>query len=173
LSDSKELDAQAGLESGIGALLAALSGINNISGPGMLDFESCISLEKLVVDNDICGMAFRLIAGIEPREDFPAIGIMRELLSERHLLISEHTQRHLRKELFFPGPVIDRANRSRWEKDGASTLIQRARREVEKLLEEYRPTELDKEVRKEIIKLMNEEARRHGQENLPDLSPMD
>ena len=173
LSDSKDLDAQAGLESGIGAVLAALSGINNISGPGMLDFESCLSLEKLVVDNEICGMALRLIKGIEPREDFPAIGIMRELLSEKHLLISEHTQRNLREEHFFPGPVIDRANRSRWEQQGAPTLKHRANIEVEKLLEDYRPTELPKEIRKELVKLMNEEARRYGQDNLPNLPPTD
>ena len=57
LSDAKALDAQAGLETGIGAVLAALSGINSVSGPGMLDFESCQSLEKLVVDDEICGMA--------------------------------------------------------------------------------------------------------------------
>ena len=43
LSDAKRLDAQAGLESSMGATLAALSGINNVSGPGMLDFESCHS----------------------------------------------------------------------------------------------------------------------------------
>ncbi|MCK4371773.1 MAG: trimethylamine methyltransferase family protein, partial [candidate division Zixibacteria bacterium] len=47
LSDAKLLDAQAGFETSMGATLAALSGINNISGPGMLDFESCFSLEKL------------------------------------------------------------------------------------------------------------------------------
>ncbi len=102
MSDSKELDAQAGAESGIGAVLAALSGINNISGPGMLDFESCLSLEKLVLDNEICGMALRMIDGIEPREDFPALGIFQELLKEKHLLIAEHTRRYLKKEHFFP-----------------------------------------------------------------------
>lgn len=169
LSDSKELDAQAGLESGIGAVLAALSGINNISGPGMLDFESCLSLEKLVVDNEICGMAFRLIDGIEPREDFPALGIFQELLQEKHLLISEHTRSHLEKEHYFPGPVIDRANRSRWEQQGALTLRQRAHREVEKLLKSYEPINLSKDIRNELIKLMSEEARRHGQDNLPYL----
>jgi len=169
LSDSKQLDTQAGLESGIGAALAALSGINNISGPGMLDFESCLSLEKLVVDNEICGMVFRLIAGIEPREDFPALGIFQELLEERHLLISEHTRRYLDKEHFFPGPVIDRARRSRWEQDGALTLEQRAHREVEKLLESYEPSDLPEHVKKELVKLMSEEACRHGQDNLPHL----
>jgi trimethylamine--corrinoid protein Co-methyltransferase len=169
LSDSKQLDAQAGLESGIGAALAALSGINNISGPGMLDFESCLSLEKLVVDNEICGMALRLIAGIEPREDFPALGIFQELLKERHLLICEHTRRYLEKEHFFPGPVIDRAHRSRWEQEGALTLEQRAHHEVERLLENYEPSDLPEDIKKDLVKLMGEEARRHGQDNLPHL----
>ena len=44
LSDSKSMDFQAGLETSMGAVLAGISGINNISGPGMLDFENCISL---------------------------------------------------------------------------------------------------------------------------------
>ncbi len=48
----------------MGATLAALSGINNVSGPGMLDFESCQSLEKLVCDNEACGMALRLVRGV-------------------------------------------------------------------------------------------------------------
>jgi len=171
LSDAKELDAQAGLESGIGAVLAALSGINNVSGPGMLDFESCLSLEKLVLDNEICGMAHRLIAGIEPKEDFPAMGIFRELLKEKHLLISEHTRRYLRTEHFSPGPVIDRARRSRWEEKGALTLGQRAHQEVEKLLENYQPPALPEDIKKELTKLMTEEARRHGQDSLPNQAP--
>jgi trimethylamine--corrinoid protein Co-methyltransferase len=169
LSDSKELDAQAGLESGIGAVLAALSGINNISGPGMLDFESCLSLEKLVVDNEICGMTFRLLAGIEPREDFPALGILQELLAEKHLLISEHTRRYLKEEHFFPGPVIDRAHRARWEQQGAPALGRRAHHEVERLLNDYEPSELPEDIKKELVKLMTREAQRYGQDALPHL----
>ncbi|UCC31371.1 MAG: trimethylamine methyltransferase family protein, partial [Phycisphaerales bacterium] len=118
LSDAKQLDAQAGLESSMGATLAALAGINNVSGPGMLDFESCLSLEKLVLDNEICGMALRLVKGMEPKEDFPALPRFEELLKEQHLLISKHTRRYLREENYLPGPTIDRANRSRWEQEG-------------------------------------------------------
>ena len=103
LSDAKLLDAQAGLESGMGAVLAALSGINSISGPGMLDFESCQSLEKLVLDDAICGMALRLARGIEPRDDFPALPHFEELLREGHLLIADHTRRHLRARDLLPG----------------------------------------------------------------------
>jgi trimethylamine--corrinoid protein Co-methyltransferase len=167
LSDAKLLDAQAGLETGIGATLATLAGINNVSGPGMLDFESCQSLEKLVLDNEICGMCSRLIEGIAPKEDFPALPIFQELLQEQHLLISKHTRKHLKDEHFIPKTVIDRANRARWKEEGALTLGERAHREVEKLIESYQPTTLSNDIKKELIKLMEKEARRYGQEKLP------
>ena len=167
MSDAKQLDAQAGLESGMGAVLGALSGINSISGPGMIDFESCQSLEKLVLDNEMCGMISRLLEGIEPKEDFPALGLFQELLQERHLLISDHTRRYLREEISFPGPVIDRANRARWAKDGSLSLEERAHRQVEKLLQDYQPSTLPEEVKKELTDLMDREASRYGQERLP------
>lgn len=167
LSDSKQLDAQGGLESGIGATLAALSGINNISGPGMIDFESCQSLEKLVLDNEICGMALRLIKGIEPKEDFPSIPHFEELLKDDHLLISKHTRRYLREEHYFTGPVIDRMNRSRWESQGKVNLIERANNEVEKLIKNYKSSRLPDSIKKEMTKLMDEEAKRYGMSKLP------
>lgn len=169
LSDAKLLDAQAGLETGIGAALAVLSGINSVSGPGMLDFESCQSLEKLVLDNDICGMALRLSRGIEPREDFPALGLFEEMLKEKHLLIAAHTRRWLRAEHFFPSPVIDRANRGRWQKEGGLTLLERARREKERLVASWQPSRLGDGIKAELARLMTAEARRCGVERLPAL----
>jgi trimethylamine--corrinoid protein Co-methyltransferase len=167
MSDAKLLDSQAGLETGAGALLAALSGINSVSGPGMLDFESCQSLEKLVLDNEICAMSYRLLAGIEPREDFPALPIFQELLAEKHLLISDHTRRYLRQEILFPGPVIDRATRARWIKDGRVTLRERAAREVARLIGQYQPSRLADDKKSELARLMEGEARRHGMPGLP------
>jgi len=168
LSDAKQLDAQAGLETSMGATLAALSGINNVSGPGMLDFESCFSLEKLVLDNEICGMTFRMLQSIEPKEDFPSLPRFEELLQEQHLLISDHTRRYLKEEVYFPGPVIDRANRSRWQEEGNLTLRERAHREVQRIVAEYESVRLTEEVKKEITKLMQAEARRCGMERLPE-----
>jgi trimethylamine--corrinoid protein Co-methyltransferase len=167
LSDAKQLDAQAGLETGIGAVLAALSGINNISGPGMLDFESCQSLEKLVVDNEICGMTARLLRGIEPREDFPSLPLFQELLRDKHLLIAKHTRRHLREEIAFPGPVIDRANQARWLDDGGLTLRERAVREVSRLTASYTPSRVSDQVRRDLVSVMERAARRHGMQTLP------
>ena len=167
LSDAKLLDAQAGLETSMGATLAALAGVNSVSGPGMLDFESCLSLEKLVLDNEICGMAHRLVQGIEPREDFPALPRFAELLREKHLLISDHTRRFLKQEIHFPGGTIDRANRSRWQSEGSSTLGDRAHAEVDKLLARYRPSSLPDDTKAELTRLMRGEARRWGMDALP------
>jgi trimethylamine--corrinoid protein Co-methyltransferase len=169
LSDAKLLDAQAGLESSMGATLAALAGINNISGPGMLDFESCFSLEKLVLDNEICGMTFRMLKGIEPKEDFPSLPRFEELLREDHLLISDHTRRYLKEEVYFPGPLIDRANRSRWQEEGSRTLSERAHEEVERIVDECEPVKLSDDAKAELVKLMETEARKYGMDKLPEI----
>jgi trimethylamine--corrinoid protein Co-methyltransferase len=167
LSDAKQLDAQAGMESSMGATLAALAGINNISGPGMLDFESCFSLEKLVLDNEICGMALKMIEGIEPKEDFPARPIFEELLKEQHLLIADHTRKYLNGEIYFPSSVIDRANRSRWKEEGSLSLGERAHSSVEKSISEYKSVSLHKDTVNDITELMAAEAVRYGLKTLP------
>jgi trimethylamine---corrinoid protein Co-methyltransferase len=168
LSDAKLLDAQAGLETGVGAALAALAGINNISGPGMLDFESCLSLEKLVLDNEICGQVLRLLRGISPHDDFPARPIFEELLKEQNLLIARHTRRWLREEHHFTGAVIDRANRARWLAEGGTTLGQRAHAEVRRLIGQYAPSRLAEDKQRALTERMAMEARRYGMERLPE-----
>jgi len=167
LSDSKFPDAQAGLEATMGAVLATLSGINNIAGPGVLDYVNTFSIEKLVLDNELCGMMLRMAKGIAPNDDFPSIPIFQELLKDKHLLISKHTRRNLRSEHYFPGPVIDRAGRQRWQEEGALSLMERARKQVEELSGSYEPNCLSAHAREELTRLMEHQARSFGMESLP------
>lgn len=167
MSDAKQLDAQAGLETAMGATLGALAGTNNISGPGILDFINTQSLEKLVVDNEICGMTFRMLRGIEPREDFPALPLFQEFLRDKHLIIADHTRRHMREEICFPGPVIDRANRARFQNEGGVTLRERASNEVERLVADAEPSRLDDEVKAQLIERMESAAKDSGMDALP------
>jgi trimethylamine--corrinoid protein Co-methyltransferase len=167
LSDAKRLDAQAGLETGMGAVLAGLSGINSVSGPGMLDFESCQSLEKLVLDDEICAMVARLRRGIEPRDDFPARPLFEELLRDGHLLIADHTRRHMKEQIHLPGPVIERASLGRWREEGETSLGTRATREVDRLLGEWTPSGLPEETKKALRERMAAAASGAGLEVLP------
>jgi trimethylamine--corrinoid protein Co-methyltransferase len=168
LSDSKALDAQAGLETGIGALMANLTGIDNVSGPGMLDFESAQSLEKLVVDHEICLMTDRVRAGIEPREDFPSKALFEELLAEKHLMIADHTRRHLRSELTFPGPVIDRTSRQRWLEEGSKTQAENVATEVDRILGEFTPSRIGDDVTRNLEEVMTAAAKAAGMDTLPE-----
>jgi trimethylamine--corrinoid protein Co-methyltransferase len=134
----------------------------------MLDFESCQSLEKLVLDNEFCGMALRMARGIEPKEDFPALPLFEEMLREKHLLIAKHTRKYLKTEHFFPGKVIDRANRARWKDAGSQTLGARAHQEVERLVQAWTGSRLPEAVQAELTRLMKTEASRHGMPELPE-----
>ncbi|HSD28280.1 MAG TPA: trimethylamine methyltransferase family protein, partial [Vicinamibacteria bacterium] len=167
LSDAKALDAQAGLETGMGALLAGLSGINSVSGPGMLDFESCQSLEKLVVDDEICAMVARLRRGVEPRDDFPSRPLFEELLRDQHLLIAAHTRKHRKEQIRFASPVVERAPLGRWREEGETTLGQRASREVERILGAWTPSRLPDEAKRALRERMGEAARAAGMAELP------
>jgi len=167
MSDAKQLDAQAGLETAMGATLGALAGANNISGPGILDFINTQSLEKLVVDDEICGMTFRMLRGIEPREDFPALPIFQEFLRDKHLIIADHTRRHMKDEIRFPGPVIDRANRARFQDEGGVSLRERASGEVERLIADAEPSRLDDGVKAQLIERMENAAKDSGMDALP------
>jgi trimethylamine--corrinoid protein Co-methyltransferase len=134
----------------------------------MLDFESCQSLEKLVVDDEIAGSVLRMTRGIEPKEDFPALPRFQELLHEGHLLVSRHTRCLLAEEHRLPGAVVDRENRARWHAEGSKTLGERARAEVRRHLAEYRPSRLDEGSKRELVRIMEAEANRLGMQELPD-----
>jgi len=167
LSDSKVLDVQCGLESGIGATLAALSGINVVSGAGMLEFENCQSLEKLVIDNEICGMARRLVAGIEKREEIMGEDLYADLAGGDYFLTSPVTLRWLRQEVMFPGSVISRETPEVWQKNGRKSALQRARERVQELLSRHRPEPLPDELERHLVEIMEADAKCKGMAHLP------
>ncbi|MEN8006579.1 MAG: trimethylamine methyltransferase family protein [Candidatus Krumholzibacteriota bacterium] len=168
LSDAKGLDAQAGLETGMGVVVAVLSGINSVSGPGMLDFENCQSVEKLVVDHEIAGLALRLGRGVTPRDDFPVRPRVEELLAEGHLLINDHSLKNLADEHHFPGPVIERANQSRWLEEGGRLLAARARAAADTLEFSWQPPGLSAEAQAGLVERMSAAAAAAGMDHLPE-----
>lgn len=129
-SDSQLVDAQAGLESGLTALIGAQAGINMISGGGMLDFLTCQSAEKLVIDAEIIGMIQHLLAGIQLRpENVAAADFRADFLKQKA------TRDLFRREQYLPSGVIDRGS------DQRSDIFERARSRVADLLAAYeRPT---------------------------------
>lgn len=153
-SESKLLDAQAGAETYASALLAALAGVNSVSGPGMLDYLLVFSLEKLVFDNEMCGQARHFVRPVHILEDLPTVELARQQLRDEHLLTSPHTLAHWQAEMYLPGMVIDRINRDMWAKAGSWDLPRRARDEVDRRLGAYEPVNTDPRTVSELEKII-------------------
>lgn len=169
MSDAKLVDAQCGLESSGGAILAALAGVNMVSGAGMLDFESCQSCEKLVIDAEIIGMAKRLLAGIELREQPIALDLMRELGHKAEYLAHPHTLKWFQQEQYIPSTVIDRMSYDSWRSSGGQSAFERARHAVKERIGKYQPSGLNADVRKELLKITQQAAAKFGLQELPQL----
>ena len=149
--------------------MAALAGVNMVSGAGMMDFESCFSLEKLVLDHEIIGMTRRLIQGIDCSEDPLATAIIQQVGHKGNFLATRHTIQWFQKELFMPSAVIDRDTRQAWEGKGAKDVTQRAHERVEDLIATYEPKELPSEVIKELEGITLRAAKATGLDELPSL----
>jgi trimethylamine--corrinoid protein Co-methyltransferase len=168
-SDSKSLDAQAGFESGMSALMGALAGINMISGAGMLDFLRAQSLEKLVIDAEIIAMAKRLLAWIEADDEDLGSALIRSVGHHGHFLGQNHTRTWFRREQHIPSEVVDRGSLTAWQDSGGKSAMDRAQDRVESLLAAYQTRPLPGDVSRTLRDVTARAARQFGMDRLPSL----
>jgi trimethylamine--corrinoid protein Co-methyltransferase len=168
-SDAKLVDAQAGLESGISALVGALAGIDMISGAGMLDFLACQSAEKLVIDAEAIAMVQRLLDGIHEQTPTLALEMFAGIDFKADFLKQKYTRQLFAKEQYLPGVVIDRDSIRGWQQSGSLNAFERAKAEVERLIETYRPPDHPEEQIQELKSMVTYLAQAAGLDRLPDL----
>jgi len=156
ISETKTIDAQTGLESAIGLIIGTLANINCITGPGMLGFENCQSLEKLVIDNEICGMALRMKKAITVNRETLAYDLMKRIGPGGHFLAEKHTLKWFQSEGHFCSPVIDKISKSKWESSGAKNALTRSREHVNKILSENHRKPLPADIEKDLDSFMSE-----------------
>jgi trimethylamine--corrinoid protein Co-methyltransferase len=173
-TESKVLDMQAGLESGMGALVGALSGINMISGAGMLDSLLCQSPEKLVIDAEGIAMAQRMLQGMKIHTETLATGFYEGInFKGGDFLKQRITLQLFQKEQHMPGKVIDRDSMRGWKESGSMDAFTRAKIRVQEILASYRQPELDSVKVAELHAYVLELAKQSGLDALPahELSP--
>ncbi|HTX90454.1 MAG TPA: trimethylamine methyltransferase family protein [Anaerolineales bacterium] len=166
-SDAKVVDAQAGLESGISAVIGALAGINMISGAGMLDFLACQSPEKLVVDAEGIAMAQRLVAGVEVRTETLATALFEGINFKGDFLKQKATRELFSKEQYLPSSVIDRDSIRGWQASGSPDTFARAKARTQELLAAYEKPRYTPEQDRELRTMVENLARKAGMDALP------
>ena len=168
-SDSKLVDAQAGMESGMTALIGALAGINMISGAGMLDFLACVSLEKLVVDAEAIGMTQRMLKGMIVHTDPLAANMYADIDFQGNFLKQRITGELVAKEHYLPSDVIDRGSIRAWQGMGSKDTFGRAKSRAAELLAAYQRPEVPEGAAQEMQKMVEKLAVKAGMDGLPVL----
>lgn len=158
-TDSKFVDAQAGAESARSAMLGALTGINMISGAGMLESLACHSVEKLVMDAESIASAYRLLRGVEMRGETLATAMFAQTGLSGEFLKLKETRALFRQEQHLPSSVIDRTARG---SEPPSDAFTRARARVDELVSMYQKPCLPEDVLRNFQSIVEREADRAG-----------
>jgi trimethylamine---corrinoid protein Co-methyltransferase len=168
-SDSKVVDAQAGMESGMTALAGGLAGINMISGAGMLNFLATVSLEKLIVDAEAIAMVQRMLQGMVVQTGPLAADMYEGIDFQANFLKQRITGELVAREHMMPSDVIDRGSVRAWEGLGSGDTFARAKSRAAKLLADYQRPDVPQGAAREMHKMVEKLAVQAGMDTLPVL----
>jgi trimethylamine--corrinoid protein Co-methyltransferase len=127
VTDSKLADSQAGYEKGYTVSLAAHAGANMVQlAVGMLGSIMVASPESLIIDDEMVGAIMRSVRGVEVREEYLDVGMIRTVVDgDGHYLGHEQTRELMRTEYVYPR-LADRSSVAEWRNAGSPTLWARA-----------------------------------------------
>jgi len=150
LTDASTLDAQAGYESMFGLLTAANSGINFVlHAGGIMSSYLAFSAEKLIMDDELCGMVRCYRRGIEISPDTLDLAGIQQVGPGGHYLNQPQTLKRCRTEFWQPD-LADRSGLEAWWSGDRLDTADRARLRRQKLLDEYLQPDLEGSIRRQL-----------------------
>jgi trimethylamine--corrinoid protein Co-methyltransferase len=157
-TDSKALDAQAGIESAFSILAQGLGGLNLIHDVGYMDGGMICSAEMLVLGNEVVGMAKRFIRGITVNAETLARDVIQKVGPGGNFIQEEHTFRHFRNELWMP-TLMSRQPYETWRQQGSKDMARRVREKVKAILDSHKVPPLPDKTLAALEKLKRDGAR--------------
>ncbi len=158
--DSKICDAQAGFESLLTALPAALAGANLIYGTGMVDSGMALDYGKLIMDDEINTTIKHIVKGFEVNEETLSLDLIKEVGHRGNYLTHPSTFKHCADAM--TPRLMNRVNYDRWKSAGSTDLHQRAMEKARDLLKNHAPKVLPVQTRKEIDEIIRETEKELG-----------
>jgi trimethylamine--corrinoid protein Co-methyltransferase len=153
LTDSKKVDAQAGLETGITLSLGIASGADIFGHMGICGMDQGTSLDMLVMQAEIISYLENANRIIDFDDDSFVTDLINEVGPKGTFLNKRHTAKNIRKELWFPN-LLDRKNYDNWLKSDSTDMEQRCRIRKEELLAKHEPAPLSDDIEKDLEKIV-------------------
>jgi len=156
LADASFPDAQAGFESMSALLTTVNSGVDFVlHAGGILSSYLAFSPEKLVLDDEMCGMMRRYEEGIEVTPDTLAYDVIANVGSEGNYLMEMHTVKRCRSEFWTPA-LVDRSGLEEWMETGRERAVDRAHARWQKLVAEHEDPALDETTVRQLESFVEE-----------------
>ena len=152
-TDSKTLDAQAGIEYALSIYLATLNGCNLIHDCGYLESGLTSSFESILMSDEIISMVKYMLRPLEINRETIALEVINEVGTSGTYLTHPHTLDNFRKAMWFPR-FFNRALFDNWEKQGSKDLRQRLREESQKILASHPTPELPQDTVQAISQIV-------------------
>ncbi len=143
-TDSQIPDEQATFEAGLETFIAEMAGSNLNHDVGYLDFGRTGSLDMIIILNEVIDQVRRLYRGIPVNEDTLALDVIREVGSDGNFLVHRHTLEHLQSTQWRP-KLINRMGFEKWEVSGSTSLLERAKKKLQQVLQDHQPVPIPAE----------------------------
>ena len=134
LTEAKEHGPQAVLEKMVTTLPLAMSGADLIQGPGALETSNMMTLEQIVVDDEIACFCKRIRDGIDMSEAKNYFEDIKDVKPNGHFLSQPNTIKACRSNEFMMPALCDRNNYEQWIELGRPDIYDRARERVKDIL---------------------------------------
>jgi trimethylamine--corrinoid protein Co-methyltransferase len=152
-TDTCTPDPMATLEKWANGYLPVMAGANVNGGAGSLACVGTVSLEQLVIDNDVYGHFFRHMRGITVDEETLAGDVIARVGPSNAYIMEEHTLAHFRDEYYY-SPLANRLNAPTWEAAGSKDAVERAADMVRDILAAPAEPFLSEEQSREVNNLL-------------------
>jgi trimethylamine--corrinoid protein Co-methyltransferase len=156
-TDSKVVDAQAGLEATFSIMNAYLSRITLVHDVAYIEYGSTSSMEMLVIADEIIRMTRFLMGGLPVNKDTLALDAIARAEPGAGFLADDHTMEHFRTAQWRP-KVIDRNQYDIWQAAGSKDMFSRANEYARQILAEHEVPPLTDKAEKVIAEVLAERS---------------
>jgi trimethylamine--corrinoid protein Co-methyltransferase len=160
-SDSKVVDAQAGIEMTFSILSNLLARATLVHDVGYIEYGSTSSMEALVIADEIIRETRFLVGGVEVNPTTLALDAIARAKPGGGFLADDHTLDNWKWAQWRPS-LIDRSRYDRWVNLGREDMFTRANRCAREILEEHQVAPPSDEAEAAIADVLAERAARAG-----------
>ena len=150
LTDSYSINAQAGIESALLMAAPVIAGAHFIhQSCGILGAYAAVSLEKFVIDEEVCGMIKRAVAPLEITDESINTEMIKRVGPCGSYMMQPETAMKCRTA-FFPANLTCRSTYDDWAAKNSGDMVARASEYVKERIESYEKPDIDPGIERDL-----------------------